>query len=113
MKFGAIPTGPVTGNLARGLKVAPHPLRRREQSHFDKLYAMDMPHIETLEQAKHFVYGNFTFFFDNHLYWFLTCVGLGVFQYEIILQIRNIYIILCSIHIWMGFKYCNMLRVCI
>jgi hydroxymethylglutaryl-CoA lyase len=25
--------------------------------HFDKLYAMDMPHIETLEQAKHFVYG--------------------------------------------------------
>jgi hydroxymethylglutaryl-CoA lyase len=25
--------------------------------HFDKLYAMEMPHIETLEQAKHFVYG--------------------------------------------------------
>jgi hydroxymethylglutaryl-CoA lyase len=25
--------------------------------HFDKLYAMDMPHIETLEQAKHFIYG--------------------------------------------------------
>jgi hydroxymethylglutaryl-CoA lyase len=25
--------------------------------HFDKLYAMDMPHIETMEQAKHFIYG--------------------------------------------------------
>ena len=25
--------------------------------HFDKLYPMDMPHIETLEQAKHFIRG--------------------------------------------------------
>lgn len=25
--------------------------------HYDKLYSMDMPHIETLEQAKHFIYG--------------------------------------------------------
>ena len=25
--------------------------------HYDKLYAMDMPHVETLEQAKHFIKG--------------------------------------------------------
>jgi len=43
-------------------KVVGHPLygfvsKAGPRPHFDKLYAMDMPHIETLEQAKHFVYG--------------------------------------------------------
>ena len=43
-------------------KVVGHPLygfvsKAGPRPHFDKLYAMDMPHIETLEQAKHFIYG--------------------------------------------------------
>ena len=43
-------------------KIVGHPLygfvsKAGPRPHFDKLYAMDMPHIETLEQAKHFVYG--------------------------------------------------------
>jgi len=43
-------------------KVVGHPLfgfvsKAGPRPHFDKLYPMDMPHIETLEQAKHFVYG--------------------------------------------------------
>ena len=43
-------------------KVVGHPLygfvsKAGPRPHYDKLYAMDMPHIETLEQAKHFIYG--------------------------------------------------------
>jgi hydroxymethylglutaryl-CoA lyase len=43
-------------------EVVGHPLygfvsKAGPRPRFDKLYAMDMPHIETLEQAKHFVRG--------------------------------------------------------
>lgn len=43
-------------------EVVGHPLdgfvsKAGPRPRFDKLYAMDMPHIETLEQAKHFIRG--------------------------------------------------------
>jgi hydroxymethylglutaryl-CoA lyase len=42
----------VVGHSLYGFTSKAGPLPRH-----DKLYAMDMPHIETLEQAKHFIKG--------------------------------------------------------